>query len=1359
MWVVGQADEDNDEAAGPCRALISYAHEPDNSAHGEMVRAFWEFLRSHGIDAHIDLTAAQRRQDWALWMADEIRDADVVLVIASSTYRERAEGHSDPEVGRGVQWEARLIRDAFYSNQYALNRFVPVVLPGQTTRGVPDFLAPHSSTVYEVTEFTVAGAEPLLRLLTGQPAEIEPSLGPVPRLPPRATGQRSTPTTDISGEPDLPVPTVLNEFSGTSTGPLIQAGTIDSVVVHQTTSGAVAPSLARGRDYLAAYLRDGRLFGHNHDLVGRTSELTWLIDQVNDPSVGVVVLPGHGGSGKSRLLLELDDRLAEAGISAWWLSPDTRFTATVLAEISAGPSVLVVEDAHRRGDSEELTRLAARRPDVTVVMSTRPEGLRVIEAATTRAGHDNESVRVATPLGALAQHDAEALGEAAAGRLDDHVRDLAKGAREFPLLITVGGHLLRHSDTTSWALKGDQRFRRQIVDRWQDDAIAQISGDADPASTLRVLACLAALTPYDDSVALRTALADFLGIQPDSLVALLDTLEATELAVRRGPWLRVVPDVLSTEFLRRQAFTDTGRPTSFLDRLTQALPDQVVTVLRNAGEMDLFLRFDDPGYRSPLVAVWEDVRAQIFVCGAVGRIRWMRALTGVALYQPEPVLRLAQALFADPAATETDEYGRTMDQGDVSRELGGLLRSVGYHLDYVAGVCRLLWQVGKDDNRDRNSTEDHPLRVLSDIAGYQPGKGVAFQNTILDTVTSLLDEGATAGAAGLSPLSLLVPLTAKDGTTARSNGNSLTLTPFRILPDSVQALCERTRDLALQYLVSEDLAKARDAVVVLEAFLRDPLGMAGREITKQERQVWQPEQAAILAALRTCVGGAQLHPAVALRVRRAVSWHARYGDTDLRPVAAGLWRDLTDSYELDLQSAVTGGGVLDDDLDVADDDFDERDRRQRARQERLVDTLCTLAPADLLAQLQLQAETLRTAGNSVNDLGPVLGLVCERDTATGVGLGELLVHSPQPGRSQWLTVVLAALAGTAPRQAVALATAALDSSVPEHAVAVATACANARWAWDTPALRAIVDRVLAHPAQSVRARAIAHLHFMKQTRPDEVMAVALDVNNADPGVAAAVAEVLTSSSPPGHIVAREEDADRLLAAWDLLPEFGSYPIPELLRRLSRTHPDQVAAFFLRRAAHARSGAKWIEVIPVPFQMEVPSTVDADRRAALRRIRDEEADRITSHDRVLIFSAMAGRFSDSTLAVLRELLTAHTENSVQRVIELLAGASPSFVLDHVPFVVDLVDAASSVSGVVADRVHAQLLEAPGSLISIASLSSGAADAQLGDRARQIADEMTGRRARMLYEDIASRAEARIKAEQQRQQILRDFGAEN
>jgi hypothetical protein len=203
--------------------FISYAH--DSEAHTNAVWQLYELLRSCGIDAQLDHIAAQRRQDWSLWMADEISRADHVLVVASLTCRERAQAESGPDVGRGVQWEARLIRDAFYRDQRALDRFLPVVLPGETVEGVPDFLAPAITTVYYVREFTVDGAEPLVRLLTDKPAHVEPPLGQRPVL-----GIRRPPLPgEAPARPDQRLPGVHNQITGNVTGQVIQAHTVGSI--------------------------------------------------------------------------------------------------------------------------------------------------------------------------------------------------------------------------------------------------------------------------------------------------------------------------------------------------------------------------------------------------------------------------------------------------------------------------------------------------------------------------------------------------------------------------------------------------------------------------------------------------------------------------------------------------------------------------------------------------------------------------------------------------------------------------------------------------------------------------------------------------------------------------------------------------------------------------------------------------------------------------------------------------------------------------------------------------------------------------------------------------------------------------
>ncbi|GAA4707761.1 tetratricopeptide repeat protein [Phytohabitans rumicis] len=184
----------------PPVVFISYAH--DSGEHKELVRRLWEFLRSRGIDAKLDLSAAAERRDWALWMGQQIDRADYVLVIASPAYRERGDGDVDPHDGRGVQYEAALLKDRLMQDRAQwTGRMLPVILPGRSAAEIPRFLQPYAASRYEVTDFTDVGAEELLRVVTKQAKYPEPPLGTLPRLPPE-TG-RSTEGWRIGNVPTL----------------------------------------------------------------------------------------------------------------------------------------------------------------------------------------------------------------------------------------------------------------------------------------------------------------------------------------------------------------------------------------------------------------------------------------------------------------------------------------------------------------------------------------------------------------------------------------------------------------------------------------------------------------------------------------------------------------------------------------------------------------------------------------------------------------------------------------------------------------------------------------------------------------------------------------------------------------------------------------------------------------------------------------------------------------------------------------------------------------------------------------------------------------------------------------------------
>ncbi|MDV9173854.1 toll/interleukin-1 receptor domain-containing protein [Streptomyces sp. W16] len=189
LSVPTQPPESNGGAAPGPRVFISYAQEDDDGEHTERVRALWLLLRKQGVDAQLDLSAAEEPQDWALWMHEEFQAADHVLVVASPAYRRRAEGMEAPGTGEGVIWEARYIRNEVYGNPAGWHRrILKVVLPGGDRDDLPAYLGGHTVTHYTVDPIDATGVEKLLRYLTAQPYEVEPPVGPAPPLPPRATG-------------------------------------------------------------------------------------------------------------------------------------------------------------------------------------------------------------------------------------------------------------------------------------------------------------------------------------------------------------------------------------------------------------------------------------------------------------------------------------------------------------------------------------------------------------------------------------------------------------------------------------------------------------------------------------------------------------------------------------------------------------------------------------------------------------------------------------------------------------------------------------------------------------------------------------------------------------------------------------------------------------------------------------------------------------------------------------------------------------------------------------------------------------------------------------------------------------------
>jgi SEFIR domain len=165
------------------RVFVSYAH--DSAAHKEDVLDFCEFLVGVGVDVHLDRWYLDERRDWRRWAAAQIQHADFVIVVASPVCRLVGDGIVELDGHRGLQSELRFLSELCHRDpEVWIRRILPVVFSGRSIDDIPLFLQPRTADHYRIADFSMEGAEELLRVLTRQPPYRRPAPGDLPVLPP-----------------------------------------------------------------------------------------------------------------------------------------------------------------------------------------------------------------------------------------------------------------------------------------------------------------------------------------------------------------------------------------------------------------------------------------------------------------------------------------------------------------------------------------------------------------------------------------------------------------------------------------------------------------------------------------------------------------------------------------------------------------------------------------------------------------------------------------------------------------------------------------------------------------------------------------------------------------------------------------------------------------------------------------------------------------------------------------------------------------------------------------------------------------------------------------------------------------------
>lgn len=144
----------------PKKVFISYAQE--NPILTYTLLEFSGKLRGSGIDSMIDQYEESPEQGGPIWMHEQIRDADFVLVVSTEGYYKRTQEIFLPKLrlscegdrfkqGRGVVFEIKLIYEDLFANTVN-NKYIPVIVHDDDKKYIPEILRPY--TAYNImTQF------------------------------------------------------------------------------------------------------------------------------------------------------------------------------------------------------------------------------------------------------------------------------------------------------------------------------------------------------------------------------------------------------------------------------------------------------------------------------------------------------------------------------------------------------------------------------------------------------------------------------------------------------------------------------------------------------------------------------------------------------------------------------------------------------------------------------------------------------------------------------------------------------------------------------------------------------------------------------------------------------------------------------------------------------------------------------------------------------------------------------------------------------------------------------------------------------------------------------------------------------
>ncbi len=1029
--------------------------------------------------------------------------------------------------------------------------------------------------------------------------------------------------------------------------------------------------------FFKEFLRPQVVFSHVWALVGRTAELGEVRNAVDDGAAFITIV-GAGGTGKSRLVLELLNQLAASPSTPPLrvLAPAATVTPSDIEKYRDQRGVFLIEDAHDRDDLQAIVaHFRQQAPHAVLLFTTRPYGVDRLKAILARQGLDDRSRTVG--LHELKRDDLEQIARQilnTRGFRTDIAPDIARLADRSPLFTVIASNLVAEKRLHPSVLSNEATFKQRVLAHF-GDVLTQslVEEPSERAKARELLNLITVLQPVELAGAQFAACLEALykrdATEYDHVRQLL--VDASVLMVRGGR-ARIAPDMLGDYILEQACAAPPTSGTTFPERVLAALqPGQLRNVLHNLAKLDWRLTVQEGLTPRASVQIWRAIE-RMYEKQSGARETILEAVEHAAYYLPAQAFEFL------------DNVGATSGEGRVDR-VSRIIRNAAYHTQHVREAAERLWELGKNKPAQLNSHPDHPIRQLQILATIEPGKPLQHIEEILAFGLDLLEQ-PDAGAHTWSPFEFLQQILATEGRTHTAKGNSVEIGHFAVNVQTLTPLRKRLVHTALVLAEHPDLRVALRAIQMIgNAALRYP--MRGGADSRSELDA---EFAQTLKAFESLVRRG-LDPLAVMEVIRAVSWHAGYSVGATHDAAHAVLAAVPTSFEQNLTECLVEGwghhrerGT--DDPTRRIESWREQQRELGREMRRRFET-----PDRALEVLRDRLKKFASAGVAFHGQPHIfIRLVCEDwpELARAVATSSL-TDAADP-IADYTEQGLGSLLFAGVPEATSIAQALLDTTDlnSKRRVAVAYGYSSRAGGRVQPDDLRMIERLCADDDEITVLQTISVLHRLSTDDPLLAKQIFFNTNI---GMSEKVADELAThycSSEQLRASFTPDEVKEFLHRVEPLAEIEAHWLQEMIGLVSASHPELALDFLLQRIARAETDSRGFEYRAIPFNWGERSKLQIRDTGYLRTAMERvlacarEAHIRKSQEKHSInelFATVVGHFDTTVRDFIGEYLVTADTSGVAAVAQLLSELPGNIVFAELEFVEQVLRAASRFGG--------------------------------------------------------------------------------